>query len=319
MSAMEYMVGIYYAYWTRDWDTDFVPYLGKTRHLGFDVLEVNAGTIAELSLRARRRLKDASQDAGVPMSCCIGLPPSSDLASPDASIRADGIRHLGRIADAMRDCGIQRLTGIIYSCWPGTLEGRTGGKDRARRWSIASMKEAMKRAEDLGLIYHVEVVNRFEQFLLNTAEEATAYVREVGSGNLRILLDTYHMNIEERSFKEAIMTAGSLLGHLHIGENNRAPPGCGHIPWAEVGAALRAIDFRGWVVMEPFLVPGGQVGRDIKVHRQLMPGADLDAEARRACAFTRSFLGPAAPASTGLPRRRRRGAGGATGRRRPRG
>ncbi len=284
-------VGIYYAYWTRDWNADFAPYLGKVRQLGFDVLEVNAAAIAELSRPARQRLKEASQDAGVPMSCCIGLPPSSDLASADASVRADGLRHLRRIADAMRDCGIQLLTGIIYSCWPGTLEGRSGGKERARRWSIASMKEAVKRAEDLGLVYHVEVVNRFEQFLLNTAAEAAAYVQEVGSGNLKILLDTYHMNIEERSFREAILTAGNLLGHLHIGENNRTPPGCGHIPWAEVGTALRMIDFQGWVVMEPFLVPGGEVGRDIKVHRELMPGADLDEEARRACAFTRSFLG----------------------------
>jgi len=292
-------VGIYYAYWTRNWDADFVPLLAKVRQLGFDVLEVNAGTIAELSPRERQRLMDASQDAGIPMSCCIGLPPSSDLASPDASVRSNGIRHLGRIADAMRDCGIQRLTGIIYSCWPGTLEGRIGGKEEARRWSISSMKEAIRRAEDLGLIYHVEVVNRFEQFLLNTAAEAAAYVREVGSENLKILLDTYHMNIEERSFEDAILTAGSLLGHLHIGENNRTPPGRGHIPWAEVGRALKAAAFQGWVVMEPFLVPGGEVGRDIKVHRELMPGADLDEEARRACAFTRSFLGQALGPSTG--------------------
>jgi len=288
---MKNKVGIYYAYWTREWDADFVPYLVKVKQLGFDVLEVNAGTIAEMTANDRQRLRDASRDAGVPMSCCIGLPASSDLASPDASVRAAGIRHLGRIADAMLDCGIERLTGIIYSCWPGTLEGRSGGKGEARRWSITSMKEAVQRAEDHGLVYHVEVVNRFEQFILNTAAEAVSYVREVGSGNLKILLDTYHMNIEERSFQDAIVTAGDLLGHLHIGENNRTPPGRGHIPWSEVGSALRTIDFQGWVVMEPFLVPGGRVGRDIKVHRELMPGADLDEEARRACAFTRNFLG----------------------------
>ena len=288
---MKNKVGIYYAYWTRDWDGDFVPYLLRAKQLGFDVLEVNAGTLAQMEPDARRSLRDASLDAGIPMSCCIGLPPSSDLASPDASVRATGIRHLGRIADAMLDCGIERLTGIIYSCWPGTLEGRSGGKGEARRWSIASMKEAAKRAEDHGLVYHVEVVNRFEQFIMNTAAEAVSYVREVGSRSLKILLDTYHMNIEETSFEEAIVTAGDLLGHLHIGENNRTPPGRGHIPWAEVGRALRKIDFQGWVVMEPFLVPGGQVGRDIRVHRELLPDADLDEEARRACAFTRSFLG----------------------------
>jgi D-psicose/D-tagatose/L-ribulose 3-epimerase len=190
----------------------------------------------------------------------------------------------------MADCGITRLTGIIYSCWPGELEGREGGKERARRWSVAGMREAIKTAEDLGLTYHVEVVNRFEQFLLNTAEEAVSYVNEVGSPNLRILLDTYHMNIEEDSFGGAIRSAGPLLGHLHIGEHNRKPPGRGRLPWTEIGAALREIEFAGWIVMEPFLVPGGEVGRDIRVNREIMPRADLDEEARRACAFIRELL-----------------------------
>jgi D-psicose/D-tagatose/L-ribulose 3-epimerase len=152
------------------------------------------------------------------------------------------------------------------------------------------MREAIRTAEDLGLTYHVEVVNRFEQFLLNTTEEAVGYVNEVGSPNLRILLDTYHMNIEEDSFEGAIRGAGPLLGHFHIGESNRKPPGRGRLPWREIGAALKEIRFAGWVVMEPFLVPGGEVGRDIRVNREMMPGADLDEEARRACAFTREIL-----------------------------
>jgi len=297
-------VGIYYAYWTHDWDADFVPYLSKARQLGFDVLEVNAGTIADMAPDARRRLRDASRETGIPMSCCIGLPPSSDLASPNPKVRAAGVGHLARIADAMLDCGINRLTGIIYSCWPGTQEGREGGKQKAWSWSVASMKEAVKKAQDIGLTYNVEVVNRFEQFILNTAAEAVSYVKEVGSPNLRILLDTYHMNIEEESFAGALQTAGDLLGHLHIGENNRMPPGRGHIPWEEIGSALRKIHYQGWVVMEPFLMPGGEVGRDIRVHRELMPGTDLDEEARRACAFTRSFLTTPSSASCAATDRR---------------
>jgi len=283
-------VGIYYAYWEHNWDADFVPYLSRVKRLGFDVLEINAGTLAGLSGSERKRLHAASAETGVPMSCCIGLPPSSDLASADPAVRRAGVAHLGRIADAMAGCGIDRLTGIIYSCWPATHEGRHESKQQALDWSVAAMKEAIRKAEDLGLTYNVEVVNRFEQFLLNTAEEAVAYVQRVQSPNLKILLDTYHMNIEEDSFEAAITTAGTLLGHLHTGESNRKPPGRGHIPWKEVGAALKKIGFNGWVVMEPFLLPGGEIGRDIRVNRELMPQVDLDAEARRACAFTREFL-----------------------------
>jgi D-psicose/D-tagatose/L-ribulose 3-epimerase len=283
-------VGIHYAYWTHDWNVDFVPLISRAAALGFEAFEVNAGTIARLGKQERRRLKDAGIAAGLSLSCCVGLPSSSDIASSSASTRAQGIAHLGRIADAMVDCGIDRLSGIIYSCWPGAMEGREETRDEARGWSIASMREAIKKAEDQGLLYAVEVVNRFEQFLLNTADEAVSYVQQVGSPNLRILLDTYHMNIEEDTFAGAIRTAGGHLGHFHIGENNRKPPGRGHIPWSEIGSSLKSVGYQGWVVMEPFLMKGGEVGRDIRVNRDVMPGADLDAEARAACVFTKRLL-----------------------------
>jgi D-psicose/D-tagatose/L-ribulose 3-epimerase len=134
-------------------------------------------------------------------------------------------------------------------------------------------------------------VNRFEQYMLNTAAEAVRYVKEVGSPNCTVLLDTFHMNIEEDGFAEAIRTAGKHLGHLHIGETNRRAPGRGKMPWGEIFGALKAIKFKGSVVMEPFLMPGGEVGRDIKVYRDLRDGLNLDREAKRACKFVRRKLG----------------------------
>jgi len=115
-------------------------------------------------------------------------------------------------------------------------------------------------------------------------------VEAVSSPNARILLDTFHMNIEEDFIGEAIQKAGDKLGHLHIGENNRMPPGYGHIPWTEVAAALRKINYQGYVVMEPFLMPGGEVGRDIKVFRDMSVGLQLDEEARKALMFIRGVL-----------------------------
>jgi len=119
-------------------------------------------------------------------------------------------------------------------------------------------------------------------------------VKEVGSPNIKVMLDTYHMNIEEDSFAGSIETAGEYLGHFHIGENNRKPPGYGHIPWNELAVALKGIGYTGGIVMEPFVVPGGQVGRDIRVWRDLRPGlADLDTEAAKAVNFMRARLAEA--------------------------
>jgi D-psicose/D-tagatose/L-ribulose 3-epimerase len=151
------------------------------------------------------------------------------------------------------------------------------------------MREVMKKVEDCGVYFNVEVVNRFEQYLLNTCEEALEYVKAVGSPNCKILLDTFHMNIEEDSFTGAIERAGSYLGHMHIGETNRRAPGCGKMAWDEIFQALKKIGYSGAIVMEPFLIPGGEIGRDIKIYRSLEV-EDLDVEAKRALDFVRGEL-----------------------------
>ena len=283
-------IGIYYAYWTHNWDADFHPFVDKVADLGFDVLEVNGGTIGNMTSEQRRALKAHADDRNIGLSYCIGLPRQYDLASEDKSVRANGIAFLRQMAEAIGEMGGGNLGGIIYSYWPATLPD--GVSDKRPYWerSVASMKEAIKAAEDNNVFFNMEVVNRFEQYLLNTAAEAVAYVKEVGSPHARVMLDTFHINIEENFFSEAILTAGEYLGHFHIGENNRMPPGYGRIPWTEVGAALRQIGYQGDVVMEPFLMPGGEVGRDIKVFRDLSVGLDLDAEAAKALQFTRGFM-----------------------------
>lgn len=283
-------VGIYYAYWTHNWDADFHPFIDKVAELGFDVLEVNGGTIARMTPEERQSLKAHADDRGIILSHCIGLPPQYDLASEDETARKNGIAFLRKMAEEIGEMGGGNLSGIIYSSWPATMpEGEMDKRSYFDR-SAASMKQAIKAAEDNNVIFNMEVVNRFEQFLLNTCDEAMAYVEEVGSPNARILLDTFHMNIEEDFIGAAIQKAGDKLGHLHIGENNRMPPGYGHIPWTEVGAALRKINYQGYVVMEPFLMPGGEVGRDIKVFRDMSVGLQLDEEARKALMFIRGVL-----------------------------
>ena len=285
-------IGIYYAYWTHNWDADFNIYVDKVADLGFDILETNAGTIANMTSDERKKLKDHAVDRNITLTYCIGLPHKFDISSAKHSTRKNGIRYLNKISQAIGEMGGGSLTGIIYASWPGTMPA--GETDKRPYWerSIASMKEAINSAEDNAVLFNVEVVNRFEQFLLNTCAEALAYVKEVDSPNLKILLDTYHMNIEEDSIEHAVTRAGKYLGHVHIGENNRTTPGSGrgHISWDELASAIKAIDYQGPVVMEPFLMPGGEVGRDIKVFRDLSIGFDMDAEARKACQFIRGKL-----------------------------
>ena len=283
-------VGIFYAYWVNDWNVDFHPFIDKAADLGFDVLEVNAGAVAEMTSAERRSLKAHAEQAALDLSFVVGLQHQYDIASPDKAVRANGIRYLQEMARAVGEIGGGPVGGIIYGAWPATMPA--GKVDKRPYWehSVRSMREAIKAAEDNDVTFNMEVVNRFEQYLINTCQEAVEYVNAVDSPAAKVMLDTFHINIEETSFADAILTARNLLGHFHVGEQNRMPPGTGRIPWTEIAAALRDVAYRGYVVMEPFLMPGGEIGRDIKVFRDLSVGRDLDAEAYKALLFLRGVL-----------------------------
>src|SRR5260221_14350674 len=103
--------------------------------------------------------------------------------------------------------------------------------------------------------------------MMNIAAEGIAFAERVGSPNCKILLDTLHMNIEEDSLRGSIVEAEAWLGHFHLGEPNRGPPGRGRMPWPEIFGALREMNYQGAVVMEAFLVPGGERVSGISVYR----------------------------------------------------
>jgi D-psicose/D-tagatose/L-ribulose 3-epimerase len=189
-------------------------------------------------------------------------------------VRKAGIKSLTEIMQAMDKLDSRVLAGVLYSYWP--CDFTEVDKKAAWELGIASVRELARAAESLGIDLCLEVVNRFETYILNTSEEAVRYCKAVDSKRVKILLDTFHMNIEEDNIGDAIRLAGTYLGHLHVGEGNRKVPGKGHLPWTEIGKALRDVQYDKGVVMEPFVLEGGQVGADIKVWRDLSGNASTE-------------------------------------------
>ncbi len=130
------------------------------------------------------------------------------------------------------------------------------------------------RAVNLGIDLCQEVLNRFETYIMTNAAEGVEYCKRVDSPRCKVLLDTFHMNIEEDNIPAAIRLTGDYLGHIHVGEANRKLPGQGSLDWKAIAAAVHDVHYDGNVVMEPFLLKGGSVGKDIKVWRDLSNGAD---------------------------------------------
>jgi D-psicose/D-tagatose/L-ribulose 3-epimerase len=156
------------------------------------------------------------------------------------------------MVDINEALGSRIMGGVIYAGW-GCLSGKPRSKDEWN-WSVDSMKEVGEYGKKVkGLSICVEPVNRFETHFLNIASDAVQYCKDVGTGNMKVHLDCFHMIREETSFRGAVETCGKqYLGYVHVCENNRGIPGTGLVPWKEFFTAVKAIGYDGPMVIESF-------------------------------------------------------------------
>jgi D-psicose/D-tagatose/L-ribulose 3-epimerase len=288
-------IGITYNYWAPNWMESLEEYQSRIERaaaIGFDLMSFSQDVPLLFSRDQQQLLLDTAQKHGVKLNYMGGLMPNQDLNSDSEEDRRRGVEHLQNLARKLSE---MQQGADLGGALTGVMRQGLGKRNKQQCWDrcVEGMKEATKTAEDHGVTFHIEVLNRFEHFLINTCEEALRFIEEVGSPNLKMLLDTYHMNIEEDSFRDAIVRAGDHLGTFHIGENNRRPPGRGHIPWDEVVSALKQIGFDRDTVMEPIVHPGGDVSSLLAVWRDMTDGRDLDEAAREGLEFYRRKLAAA--------------------------
>lgn len=283
--------GIHYAYWLQQWDADLKKYCRKAASLGFDLLEISGNALLTASESELKELNKLAGELNIGINPCHGMTKESDTGSGDPAVRQKGIDIAKRLFDRMELIGSKQLGGILYSYWPA-LDASNADIDisKARANSLESMAVIADEAKKHGILLTLEVVNRFENFLFNDARSALSYLDELGRDNVKLLLDAFHMNIEEDYLGDAIRLAGDNLGHFHIGECNRKVPGNGHMPWDEIALGLRDIGYDGGVVMEPFVRSGGEVADSVKVWRDLTEPTEsrLDSDLKAALSFIKS-------------------------------
>lgn len=281
--------GTLYSYWSKDgnWGGDYSALCYKAKDAGFDVLEVGAGDLLVMSDTELSKLRDTAKELGLEISANLGPPKDKDISSADPEIQAAGVKFLCDIMHQMVKIDCKILIGALYNCWPYDFVDL----DKEGLWerAVKNMKIVGAEAERLGITLALEILNRFETLLITDCEEGIRFCRDVDCKAVRLLLDTFHMNIEEDNIPDAFRRAGDLLAHVHVGEGNRKLPGMGSLPWAEIGKALRDINYDGMVVMEPFMKAGGKIGSDIKVWRDLSNNAD-DAQMDKYIADSVVFL-----------------------------
>ena len=293
-------VGIHHCYWIGTGHESIEQVLRASAKAGVDYLEVSAMAMEGLCLEDRTDIRKMAQALGIGLTANGGFTARTDIASDDTVVRRNGIELAKRTIESLSRMGIDSWSGVTYGAWkmlpvPGTV---FTPEDKKRAWehSVRSLKEILKTAEDNRVTLSLEVVNRYEHFLLNTAEEGVRMAEETESGFCKVLLDLFHMNIEEDDIGEAVRFAHThhKIGEIHIGESNRRIPGTGrsHLDWEGFFGTLRSVGYEGMITMEPFLVQGQPVSSKICVWRDLSGQADAEEfieKVRTGADFVRGF------------------------------
>jgi D-psicose/D-tagatose/L-ribulose 3-epimerase len=277
--------------WTSPFTDDDLGLVGRAKALGFDVLELAIENTERVTAEA---VREAGEREGMGFSVCGAFGPDRDLSHEDPAVRRTGVEYVKACVDLAAGIGAPNFVGPMYSAVGKTRMLAPDEREQQRRWAVESIKEVAEHAAAKGVGLAVEPLNRFETDLVNTAEQALELCDRVGADNVGILLDTFHMNIDEKSLGGAVELVGERLFHVHSCENDRGTPGTGHIEWSELLAALCAIDYRGQLVIESFTPAVRDIAKAVSLWRPL--DAPSDELAGGGARFLRDAIDAARPA-----------------------
>lgn len=272
--------------WTAPLTTDELQSLvPRVASMGFDIIEIPLEDLGDLD---HRRGGEIAREQGLGVTCCAAMGPDRDLIHPDEPVRANGMAYLKGAIDACEALGATNLVGPLYSAVGRTWQQSAEERARDLDVLVPALAELAAYAADHGVRLGLEPLNRFETSFINLASQALEVVERVGHPGLGIMLDTFHMNIEEKRFDEAIRTAGAHLYQLHACGSDRGAPGSGTVKWDEVRAGLTAIGYDGPVVIESFTSKVKSISRAAAIWRNLAPTQDELAE--QGLAFLKGLL-----------------------------
>ncbi|MEO9337673.1 sugar phosphate isomerase/epimerase family protein [Mesorhizobium sp. SB112] len=220
--------------------------LKNSAELGYNLIEFSYLDPKQVDVKW---LSGRIRELGLDVAVSMGLPTDGDISSPDAAVVKNGVSILEGAIALTRDLGGTKLAGILSSS-----HGKQEKALTRQAWdtSVNTLSKVADHAKEAGVTLNLEIVNRFESNMLNTAAQGMAYIKDTGSSNVFLHLDTFHMNIEETDVGLAIRHAADKIGYVHIGESHRGYLGTGNIDFAGIFDALVAIGWDDYVTFESF-------------------------------------------------------------------
>lgn len=219
--------------------------LPAIKAMGYDGVELPIFAVDGLDLAG---IRDALADSELACTVSTALP--ANLTLIDEEVADEGVAWLRLIVRAAAGLG----SPIVCGPMAVPVGQRRGRGYTMAEWAccVRSLRRVTATASDLGVRLAFEPLNRFETFFLNTIADGVRLAQEVGSRSFGLLLDTFHMHIEEKSTPEAIRLASDHIVHFHASENDRGVLGTGQVRWPQIFTALRETGYDGWIVVESF-------------------------------------------------------------------
>ncbi len=271
--------------WASPFTTANLPLIDKAKGMGFDLIEIPIEGMEDIDyVKAGAAIKRA----GLACSVCAIMGASRDPAHEDPVIQQGGIDYLKHCIDAVIEMGGNAIGGPIYAAVGRTWQASDDQRKRELERCAKNLKVVGKYAEDKGVVLGMEPLNRFETSFINIVDQAIELIEMVDSPAIQMMLDTFHMNVEEKHFGAAIEKAAPYLMHVHANENDRGIPGSGHVPWDEIAAALKKINYDKAMVIESFSTTVKEIARAAAIWRP--PSPDPDMLARDGQAFLRKLM-----------------------------
>lgn len=251
--------------------TSSVRLFPKFKKWGFDSIEIPVEDPSHIDPVKVKAALDKNGLACGSICACMG--PGRDFRGT-AGEQKTAMTYCRALVDQAVALGGAKIIGPVYS-----VVGKADAVEPAQQkvefqLVVKNLKELAKYAEAKGITICIEPLNRFETDFLNTCDQGLRLLKAVGSKALRLHLDTFHMNIEEKNQAAAIRKAGSLLGHFHACGTDRGTPGSDSLDWKEIVGALKAIKYDGDVVIESFTTDVKVIARAAAIWRRIQPTRD---------------------------------------------
>jgi D-psicose/D-tagatose/L-ribulose 3-epimerase len=281
MSMFKY--GVHRMTWGRLFDPDNLEaFFNQVAQTGADFVEMRPPDSCILYEEAKiRDVRKMAEDKGLGLVFGFGYPLGLDMRSEDAFARRYAVKHLTAAIKGIAALGGSEIGGVLYANSPTlyttAIITRQMKHDQVQR-CVDSIREVMPVAEDLGIRVNMEVLNRFENYIMNTAAEGMEFCKAVGSKNIGVLLDTFHMSIEEDDIAAAIRSAKDYIGKLHCTEPSRGIPHHNkRINWPEIGQTLKDIGFNKPIIIEAVLAFDNDItSHNMRMWRDLIPDTTME-------------------------------------------